>query len=188
MKYRVVGWTYFEDDEIEGVDCNSFAARNAIIDDVRANKYFFSGFDHQEMWNCTPVLNDGKKRLFSQRGWGGVMAEAYNHNGQYDYSLFAFGTQPGSSSYPCDEFNKEEFIPEENLNETFEIEVPQDIFELAKTKNPFFMDDLQELRYLDKNDTLILKYQNDELTLKIADIDRNRNIRRSDRTYDYVYL
>lgn len=186
MKYRVVGWTDYDNDEVEGVDCNSFAVRNAIIDEIRKKKYFFSGFDHQEMWNCTPVLNDGKKRWFSQRGWGGVMAEAYNYNGKYDYSLFAFGTISDRASYPCDEFEKDKFIPETNLNETFEVEVPEDIFNLAKTKNPFFMDDLQELRFIDKNDTLVLKCGENILNFTIADIDRNRNIIRSDRTYDYV--
>lgn len=186
MKYRVVGWTDYDSDEVEGVDCNSFAERNAIIDEIRKKKYFFSGFDHQEMWNCVPVLNDGKKRWFSQRGWGGVMAEAYNHNGKYDYSLFAFGTIPNKASYPYDEFEKDKFIPETNLNETFEVVVPEDIFNFAKTKNPFFMDDLEELRFIDKNDTLILKCGENILNFTIADIDRNRNIIRSDRTYDYV--
>ena len=92
MKYKVIGWTYYEDDTVLSYDGDdSFAQRNAIIDEIRKHKYRFSGWHHQESWeNCVPILNDGRKRLFSQRGWGGIMAEAYGQLGDYDYATFTF--------------------------------------------------------------------------------------------------
>ena len=92
MKYRVIGWTYYEDNDVlEKKGTIGFAERNAIIDEIRKHKYLFSGWHHQESWNgVVPILNDGKKRCYSQRGWGGVMAEAYGYMEDYDYSLFSF--------------------------------------------------------------------------------------------------
>ena len=92
MKYKVIGWTYYENYEI--LDSNKtigFAERNAIIDEIRKHKYLFSGWHHQESWDgVVPILNDGRKRCFSQRGWGGVMAEAYGEMGDFDYARYAF--------------------------------------------------------------------------------------------------
>jgi len=35
MKDRVVGWTHFEDAEVESVDATSFAENYAIVDEIR---------------------------------------------------------------------------------------------------------------------------------------------------------
>ena len=92
MKYRVVGWTYYDNSEIfNSGNTIGFAERNAIIDEIRKHKYLFTGWHHQESCEgVVPILNDGKKRCFSQRGWGGVMAEAYECMGNYDYASFSF--------------------------------------------------------------------------------------------------
>ena len=81
MKYKVIGWTYYDNEEILSQRGTiGFAERNAIIDEIRKHKYLFTGYDHQEGYNTVPILNDGRARLFSQRGFGGLMAEAYNKN------------------------------------------------------------------------------------------------------------
>ena len=92
MKYKVIGWTYGDDYEFPtSQEQIGFAERNAIIDEIKKHKYLFSGWHHQESWeNCVPILNDGKKREFSQRGWGGVMAEAYDNFDDYGYSIYTF--------------------------------------------------------------------------------------------------
>ncbi len=180
MKYRVVGWTHFENGEIRAVDAHSFAENNAIIDEIRKHGYRFSGWDHQETENCTPVLNDGVARHYSQRGWGALMAEALDKTG--DYAGYAFGR---GSSYPDESFDPAAFVPEANLCETFAVEVAEDIFALALKNNRFFMEDLPELRMLDRGDTLTLLCGERSLTLRVADVNRSRNIRRKDRVYDY---
>lgn len=43
MKYKVIGWNYYENEDIEDGDYSD-AAYHAIIDDVRANGYCFSGY------------------------------------------------------------------------------------------------------------------------------------------------
>ena len=111
MKYRVVGWTDYESDEVpETHGCIGFAERNAIIDEIRKNGYLFSGWEHQESWDCVPILNDGKKRTFSQRGWGGLMAEAYGHLGSYDYAAFTFHPMK-NGNLPNDSFDMRSLCP-----------------------------------------------------------------------------
>ena len=186
MKYRVVGWTDYDSYDVKDVDGPiGFAERNAIIDDIKAHGYLFSGWDHQEMLECVPILNDGKKRCYSQRGWGGVMAEAHGDMGEYDYAGYAFDfslkremcVYPDSSLYP------EDFTPEKDLNEHFEIEVDEGIFELSQKQNPFFLDDTDTLRYIDKGDMLTLKCGEKHTEFLIDGIDRSRNDGQSNGSY-----
>lgn len=174
MKYRVVGWTSYDDASVEDSGNSiGFAERNAIIDDIKAHGYLFSGYDHQEMLDCAPVLNDGKRRCFSQRGWGGVMAEAHGYFGAYDYSLFTFGSSDEYSKRPSEYFFAEGFTPEENLEEHFEIEVDESIFAHAKSQNPFFLPDLDVLRYIDAGDTLTLTCGAQSAHFSVAAIGRS---------------
>lgn len=181
MRYRVVGWTHFENEEIGAVDARSFAENNAIIDEIRRNGYRISGWDHQETDDCAPVLNDGLARHYSQRGWGALMAEAYGRSGDYAGHTFGRG-----SKLPCESFEPASFVPETDLEETFAVEVAEDIFALAQRNDRFFMEDLPALRMLGRGDTLTLCCGKRTITGKIADVDRTRNIRRRDRVYDYV--
>lgn len=174
MKYRVVGWASYDDMSIEDSgNTIGFAERHAVIDDIKANGYLFSGYDHQEMWDCAPVLNDGKKRCFSQRGWGGVMAEAHGYFGAYDYSLFSFGINEEYAKRPKGDFSIWDFTPEENLAEHFEIAVSEEIFEFAKRENPFFLPDLEELRFIDAGDTLTLRFGEKTAEFKVTEIGRS---------------
>ena len=69
MKYKVIGWTYYDNSEIlSSGNTIGFAERNAIIDEIRKHKYLFSGWQHQENWDgVVPILNDGKKRCSGDR-------------------------------------------------------------------------------------------------------------------------
>ena len=144
-----------------------FAERNAIIDEIRKHKYLFTGWHHQESWDgVVPILNDGMKRCFSQRGWGGVMAEAYEQMGDFDYAGFTFYESLYSSEIkyaPELDYIKEEQV-EAVENEHFIVEVNEGLFEIAKKSNPFYLEDLDELRYIDSNDMITLKCNNEELT------------------------
>lgn len=178
MKYKVIGWTNYDNYQIPYYDKTiGFAERNAIIDEIRKNRYLFSGWDHQESWeNCVPILNDGKKRCFSQRGWGGVMAEAYGEMGDYDYAIYTFheSIKPKAKNYPAGEFFKNDFVIEPLENEHFDVTVSEELFNIAKKKNPFYLEDVEALRYLDENDTITLHCNNETLTFLVASVDRDK--------------
>ncbi len=91
MKLKVIGWTSYGDWHFEEGE-NSLAAHNAILDDVVANGYDFTGWHHQELFLGAPVLSDGKIRRYSQRGWGGLIAESKGFIHPMDYASFAFST------------------------------------------------------------------------------------------------
>lgn len=177
MKYKVIGWTYYDDNEIlYSGNTIGFAERNAIIDEIRKHRYLFSGWHHQESWEgVVPVLNDGKKRCFSQRGWGGVMAEAYGKMGDYDYASFTFNQSIDGSRlrFAPDDFNIFDYEPQAVENEDFVVEVNAGLFEIAKTSNPFYLDDLDELRFVDKNDTITLCNNGEQIIFVVKDIDRD---------------
>ena len=178
MKYKVIGWTWYENYNIPfSDDTIGFAERNAIIDEIKKHKYLFTGWDHQESWeSCVPILNDGKKRGFSQRGWGGVMAEAYGDMGDYDYSNYTFHGRLNSPyvKYPSEEYNTYNFISEPLEHEHFDVNISKELFEIAKTSNPFYLEDLDELRFIDTDDTITLHYDDEALTFLVAEIDRSK--------------
>ena len=162
MKYRIVGWTWFEDPDFDVKAENiSLAEYRVIIDEIKKHGYLFTGWHHQTL-DCAPVFNDGKKRLFSQRGWGDVMAHAHGHgNETYGYVKYAWKQSVDEEDLvmPDEEdlVTFDDFTPETDLNEVYEIEVNEELFNYAKSNNPLYISNLFRLRFIDKNDTLILK-------------------------------
>lgn len=174
MKLRVVGWVYYDEELEQGK--GGWASRNAIIDDIRKNGYMFSGWAHQEGYGCAPVLNDGKIYCYSQRGWGGIMAEAHGYTGRMDYAKFAFMMDPDAEKRPKDDFDADSFIPERNLNEKFELKVSAEALEAVRGAGKIKLDDMPYLRYIDEGDTLVLTSDKDTQEFKVADVDRERDI------------
>lgn len=178
MKYKVIGWTMYENYDIPFSEKTiGFAERNAIIDEIRKHKYLFTGWHHQEWWdNCVPILNDGKKRGFSQRGWGGVMAEAYGYMNDYDYANFTFqqSIKEHALRFPKDDFDPKDFVSELLENEHFDVEVSKELFDIAKKKNPFYLEDIDALRFLEQNDTITLHHQEETLTFLVDDVNRSK--------------
>ena len=114
MKLRVVGWVapyaVTEQGEV------SWAVRNAIIDEIRKHGYEFSGPTHGEP-GCTPVLNNGKKYLFSTRGWGDLMAEAHGHMGSMDYLIYYMPMYPKREKCPDTSLNEFDYVSVEDMEE-----------------------------------------------------------------------
>ena len=189
MKWRVVGWTYYDDHIEEGE--TSWAAHYAIVDEVKSRGYLFSGFAHQEGYDCAPVLNDGKIRRYTQRGWGGVMAEAYGYTGTMDYAKFAFMTDPDSEIRPQETFDGESFTPETDLNERFELTVSESVLNDAN-RGEIKLDDLPELRYLDVGDTLALRVGDEVCEYAVLSVDRDKDLTEEQKLelqlamYDYA--
>lgn len=120
MKLRVVGWVFpyynFEQGEV------TWSVRNAIIDEIRKRGYKFSGNTHQDS-SCTPVLNNGKKYLFSSRGWGDLMAEAHGYTGMMDYLQFSSPVYRSDEVVPDwddNEFDTYIYSDEYDFEEEFE--------------------------------------------------------------------
>ena len=176
MKLRVVGWMYYDDD-LESD--SSWAGYMAAVDDIKKHGYEFSGWSHQECQCCAPVLNNGKMLRYTQRGWGGLMAEAHGCTGRLDYTHYAFIIEPeqlDSEIRPTDEFDEDIFVPETDLNERFEQTVSQDIFDAAQNVGEIKLDNLPELRYLDIGDTLALVCGKNTAEFAVIDIDRKRDL------------
>ena len=101
MRYRVIGWTNNDDEGYPEISIESDEVLNAVIEDIRKNKYKFNGEDHHLRESCTPVLNNGKRVCCSQRAWGGVMARAYNvDNWDGRAYIYYFLTEFEDAKYP----------------------------------------------------------------------------------------
>lgn len=185
MKIKVVGWTEYDSSEFKEGE-NTSAVRMALIDEIKNNGYLFSGYDHQERSNCAPVFNDGKMRRFSQRGFGGIMAEAHGNNNPMGYAMYMFGLEPSACSFPKNEIFKGDFQVEKNLNEIFILEVDENFLKnalnlehitignISYTEKTIKIEDLPELKYIDKGDTLIFKSNGKSLAFSILDVKRER--------------
>ena len=158
MKYRVVGWTWADDSSTPDAEI-TFAKKYAVIDEVKKKGYLFSGEDHQDRLGCAPILNDGTKLCLSRRGWGGVMAEAHDCFGIYDYARFT-DRMPGSkdNKYPIRSYYTG-IDKKLEMRETFDLEATDDAqYDAFLKGEPISFTDKDSpeiygsLRYLDKYD------------------------------------
>ncbi len=192
MKIKVVGWTDYDSHEFNEGE-NTWAVRKALIDEIKNNGYLFSGYDHQERSNCAPVFNDGKMRRFSQRGFGGIMAEAHGNNNPTGYAMYMFGLEPSGCTFPQNEVFKGDFQFEKNLNETFILEVNENylknalniehitIGNISYTEKTIKIEDLPELKYIDKGDTLIFNSNGKSSAFSILDVTRDHGLSPKER-------
>ncbi len=177
MKWKVVGWTHYDNSSVMDPGDVTLAEYAAIVDEVRERRYLFSGWDHQNSFLCAPVLSDGAMRTFSERGWGGVMAEAYGYEGPYDYARFAFDLAE-ESRYPApeEEFYGEDFHPltRAELAEVITLEVEEAVFRKAAASPSFLVEEKPELAYLDRGDTLVLTSGGAEARYRVLYVERER--------------
>ncbi len=187
MKYKVIGWTEYDNFEVQAAPCSE-SALQAIIADIKQNGYVFTGYDHQESMNGAPVLNDGKKRLFSQRSFGGVMARAHGDFSRMGYAYYAFQWDRGWDDEDCGillppaerSFSPYDFVPEENLNEEFIYSVDKEAFEQAK-KGQLKLADSPELIFLDAGDTLTLVCGTEKRSFLVKEFERRRDLSDEDQ-------
>lgn len=175
MKYKVIGWTFSDNYDIENAPL-TFATRHAIVDDIRENNYLFSGFDHQEAWYGCPVLNDGKKRACSQRGFAGIMAEAHGETELYAYSKYMFAIKEEAKIKPKAIINKQEMVTPFSLRETYTLEVSETVYSTVVKESFIILKDLAELRYIDSSDSIIIKNDDNIKTCEVLSVNRYRNI------------
>ena len=175
MKYRVIGWVCCDDPSFENAPATD-AAVFAIIDDIKENGYIFSGKEHRSFRFGAPLLNDGKRRCFSARAFGEIMAIAHGHYGRLDSSAFTFGMPPEKLKMPTEErtVTRLESVSEESLNETFCIYVSERELFAAVAMRALGLPDVPALRRLDCGDTLMLTAGKKERALTVSSVSRER--------------
>ncbi len=161
MKYRVVGWTHYDDPDVASAACDE-AAYWAIVRDIREHGYAFTGWEHQEEQGGAPVLNDGCKRLFSQRDFGCIMAYAHGDYSRMGYVSYAYHRhpeceQPLSMPPPERFFHPLGFEPERALAEELVCTVDRKTLAAARAGKHFNLPfDDPALQTLGSGDTLTL--------------------------------
>ena len=181
MKKYVIGWTHFDNEKIEEADCG-YSDNAAIIDDIRAHGYSFSGYAHQELDGGAPVMNDGRVRRFSRRIWGNTMAHAHDSLDPYDYTMWAEAFETKEAELrgmpSADRWIKKAppTIPPEELYETFRFETDERRLEFALNYRIFNAENKKELRYIDLGDTVILTVDNRDTAFTVTDIERKWNL------------
>ena len=106
---RVTGWTDWqfpeENSKYKKIPNNLYNdARNAVIEEIRKQKYDFCGDMHQNHDYCVPVLNDKWVLQCSQREWGGIMAEAHDNYDPFGYvQWYVTISESPAAKYPTPE-------------------------------------------------------------------------------------
>ena len=191
MKLRVIGWTFYDDDKYPEGEVDE-ASYQAIRDDIKKNGYVFTGWHHQEINKCAPVLNDGCIRRFTQRGWGGIMADALDKKEPYAYSWFAFNTPFDTGmkiKLPDKGVNEEEIVPEAEIFGEHIIEADDRLLSDALENEEIRLPDREENKYLRRNDIIILVNKGAEYRFKVEDIEYKKDLPQKDiRAYMYMAL
>ena len=186
MRYRIVGWTYYDDFEIETLDA-SYAATNVVMDEIKKKGYCFSGWAHQELANGAPVFNDGKKRLFSARTFGGLMANAHGYTGAMDYSLFSMQLKEEKMPPQRATFSADTFTPETDLNEEYVIEVSEEVLQKAIETGTYVCEECEQLKFVDQGDMLTLKCGERIYSKKVIDAWAEKDVTEEDRIALYMH-
>ena len=167
MKYKVIGWTSYDGSDIQKGEYSE-AAENAIIDDIRAHGYLFSGYSHQELTGCAPVLNDGKKRLFTQRNWGNLMAKAWGDFNPMSYARYAFLIEDEKTP-PTSAWIAPDDIPKKDIREKITLTVSEEVFKKAEQDGEYLDYATDSLRYLETGDFLTLTAGEKKVTYKVTE-------------------
>lgn len=133
MKFKVIGWTNYDDERYPWRD-GSVAIDKVVGEALREGGYRFCGDAHQYHEGCVPVLNDGKRVLYSMRSWGQVMADALNEEGgNWDYMdwYMHLGEETGMK-YPRPYVDESKIVPFESIAETFQMKLNDLYFDLVR--------------------------------------------------------
>ncbi len=175
MKYEVIGWTSLGDEKYPLHEPITASVDFAIIKEIRKHGYLFGGDAHKRY--C-PVLNDGTYVSYSWRGWGRIIALAYEEEGEYAY-MYGYMDElikPSAHKYPKDKAVEDiRIVPKESITETFIMHLADDMFEKVKagtkTVEVRLFDDKRKL--VDVGDYIEFHKKSDENELvirKVVDI------------------
>lgn len=131
MKYKIIGWESCDNPWYNVKESVTAHVDEIIQEDIRKHGYMFGGDAHEEY--C-PVLNDGTLVSYSWRGWGGVMARAYAHDGDMAYMDFYMDQliAPKKRKYPKQYPDGAKVVPTCTLAEKFEMHLDDEMFAAMK--------------------------------------------------------
>lgn len=176
MKYEVIGWTHCGSQTYPPHGDITACVDEAIIKEIRKYGYLFGGDRHEDY--C-PVLNDGTYVSYSWRGWGRIMALAYNVEGECAYMCGYMDSmiKPAARKYPPNGLpDDSRIVPKETLAETFAMHLSDDMFEKmqegTKTVEIRLFD--EKRKKVDIGDYIEFRKQSNEeerIKMRVADLD-----------------
>ena len=177
MKYRVIGWTEYDGTDIPSAEPTPAAVR-AILLDLREHGYLFTGYDHQESPLCAPVLNDGKKRLFSARHFAALMAEAQGERSEMSYARYLQPRRPRLSRRHRLTEEERRVAPgtpaEEGIAEEITLTVASEVSKAARGGHVVLPE--EGLTSLDVGDTLTLVSETASASYSVLRVVRRRDL------------
>lgn len=183
MKYTVIGWTYYSDSNYPTVE-PTFAINHAVIEEIKAKKYLFTGYHHQEYDGCVPVINTGEKVIYSRRGFGGVMAEAYGYTKTYDYAIFTDCVNPDKGFKLPKEYVDDSLITtRKDITEIYNVDVSIEEFARCSINEQLFLPDLEEYRFIEAGDKIIVNHESDSFDYIISKVNREKDVTLVDQFY-----
>lgn len=162
MKYKIVGWTDYDNEEFKEMVNFTHNAYLTLIREIREQGYTISGYDHQEN-GWVPIFNTGEIIRMTQRGWGGIMADViqFEQKNGYEYSIYGVGGAVmgynDESIYLKDDID---FPNIEDICDTYKIVISEKTFnnyQDGETLFRFFIN--EELSSSDNHDHLLLTYK-----------------------------
>ncbi|MBQ7761468.1 MAG: hypothetical protein IJ400_05365 [Clostridia bacterium] len=159
MKYRVIGWTNYENEAIPEGEY-SLAKEYAIVEDIRKHNYVFTGMHHENHPYCAPVLNTGERILLSQRGFGDTMSLARRDGTYVDYA-YDWEMDPEDKGFVFPEGDRCIDVVDKKENvcdlwEKYEIKVTREQFEEAEKTGKIVIFPNPVYDFLDIGDHLTL--------------------------------
>lgn len=111
---KVINWIDYDNYNFDTADATEEEI-NAVVLDIKTNGYKFGGDDHENHSCCCPLLSNGKALRMSWRGWGHIMALAYDlktEDGKPNYILWYMGEYgPEKRMFPKSSGLNKEDIP-----------------------------------------------------------------------------
>lgn len=178
MKWKVINWTWYEDDSYANGGILTQSQIFAIQDEIKKNGYIMTGWHHQEGFDCVPVLSNGKKYLFTRRGFGALMAQTYGKDGLFDYSIYTdcFIEQKGFKLPRHNYFHEEKIRKLSSLNEVFKLNLKKKEIESILSENKVTLPYSEKIRYIDKNDKIEFFYKGRKRVKIVKNVIYKKNI------------
>lgn len=172
MKYKVVGWTDYDYNGFKEMPSFNMHAYMTLVREIREKSYRISGYDHQER-GWVPVFNTGEIVRMTQRGWGGLMADAlqFEQENGYEYSIYGVGGEVMGFNSDTIYGPEDIELPKiEDICDYYKVMLLKKTYESLKSGNNilrFFV--TYELSHTDPHDRLLLQYRDQIIETEILE-------------------
>ena len=172
MKYKVVGWTDYVYNGFKEMPSFNMHAYMTLVREIREKGYRISGYDHQER-GWVPVFNTGEIVRMTQRGWGGLMADAlqFEQENGYEYSIYGVGGEVMGFNSDTIYGPEDIELPKiEDICDYYKVMLLKKTYESLKSGNNilrFFV--TYELSHTDPHDRILLQYRDQIIETEILE-------------------